>query len=93
MCKCVYMYVCVCVCVLVTDVHPLISSQVTGMEVGMSYRFNIINCEKQGSQFNSGELHKTDIEIDKWGQQLDSSPLYHFVFFTDYSTYFEIIIM
>ena len=28
--------------------------QISGMESGVPYVFNIINCEKRGSQFNAG---------------------------------------
>lgn len=34
------------------------------MRVGVTYRFNIINCEKSNSQFNYGESHK-NIRNDK----------------------------
>lgn len=38
--------------------HQWFYFEVSGMRVGTSYRFNIINCEKSNSQFNYGEKHK-----------------------------------
>ena len=32
--------------------------QVSNMEVGVPYRFNIVNCEKPNSQFNFGEQQR-----------------------------------
>lgn len=36
--------------------HQWFYFEVSGMRVGTSYRFNIINCEKSNSQFNYGEI-------------------------------------
>jgi len=35
--------------------HQWFYFEVGGMEAGVPYRFNIINCEKGNSQFNFGE--------------------------------------
>lgn len=37
--------------------HQWFYFEVSGMRVGATYRFNIINCEKSNSQFNYGEIH------------------------------------
>lgn len=37
--------------------HQWFYFEVSGMRVGTTYRFNIINCEKSNSQFNYGETH------------------------------------
>lgn len=37
--------------------HQWFYFEVSGMRVGATYRFNIINCEKSNSQFNYGEMH------------------------------------
>lgn len=34
--------------------------QVSNMEAGMPYRFNIVNCEKPNSQFNFGKGYDTE---------------------------------
>lgn len=36
--------------------HQWFYFEVSGMRVGTTYRFNIINCEKSNSQFNYGEI-------------------------------------
>lgn len=37
--------------------HQWFYFEVSGMRVGTTYRFNIINCEKSNSQFNYGGTH------------------------------------
>lgn len=37
--------------------HQWFYLEVSGMRVGTTYRFNIINCEKSNSQFNYGGTH------------------------------------
>lgn len=37
--------------------HQWFYFEVSGMRVGTTYRFNIINSEKSNSQFNYGETH------------------------------------
>lgn len=37
--------------------HQWFYFEVSGMKTGISYRFNIINCEKSNSQFNYGKIH------------------------------------
>lgn len=37
--------------------HQWFYFEVSGMRVGTTYRFNIVNCEKSNSQFNYGEAH------------------------------------
>lgn len=44
--------------------HQWFYFEVSNMRVGVTYRFNIINCEKSNSQFNYGESHK-NIRNDK----------------------------
>lgn len=41
--------------------HQWFYFEVSGMRVGTTYRFNIINCEKSNSQFNYGETHPRQI--------------------------------
>lgn len=44
--------------------HQWFYFEVSNMRVGVTYRFNIINCEKSNSQFNYGKSHK-NIRNDK----------------------------
>lgn len=39
--------------------HQWFYLEVSGMRVGTTYRFNIINCEKSNSQFNYGEKNNS----------------------------------
>lgn len=56
--------------------HQWFYFEVSGMRVGTSYRFNIINCEKSNSQFNYGEIaeHQRKTRTEKKDPQI-SHPL------------------
>lgn len=46
--------------------HQWFYFEVSGMRVGTSYRFNVINCEKSNSQFNYGEHHDKHLCQNIW---------------------------